>query len=511
MRISSLIASGLCMGALLVSCASSAKMADASGASSNPGGDQLKTTLAESFTRGRNTNPLSDYIFCADPTAVEFEGRLYVYGTNDHQEYEHNGRGGKNTYAAIRSLVVFSTDDMVNWTYHGAIPVGSIAPWILASWAPSITSRVEEDGKTHFYLYFSNSGAGVGVITATNPLGPWEDPLGRSLVDGRSPGIGVIEAPFDPGVAIDAQGRGWLALGGGEKNRIGSNYSPGNARIVKLGEDMISLDSEFVEIEAPYHFEANELNVMGDTWVYTFNNNWHPRNEWHIEGVTPPSACSMAYMTTKTPLIADSWEYRGQYFRNPGEMGMDYSNNHTHLHKYKGEWYLLFHSLLMQRAMKEPGGYRSICVANAKVDEDIVRIMEVKASQNGIAPAMSMNPYIKQNASTVWKTAAISFESIEGINGPRPVGKRGSWIANRQVDFGSAPGSTRLEITTGGAGALVLRLDSAKGTDTCVIPLSGTDRTSVDLPANIEGVHDIYWIYDGADIGFIDWMFIRED
>ena len=28
-------------------------------------------------------NPLVDHLFIADPTAVEYEGRLYVYGTND--------------------------------------------------------------------------------------------------------------------------------------------------------------------------------------------------------------------------------------------------------------------------------------------------------------------------------------------------------------------------------------------------------------------------------------------
>lgn len=47
-----------------------------------------------------------------------------------------------------------STDDMVNWTYHGLIKTDSIAPWIVASWAPSIVKRKEKDGKTHFYLYF---------------------------------------------------------------------------------------------------------------------------------------------------------------------------------------------------------------------------------------------------------------------------------------------------------------------------------------------------------------------
>ncbi len=59
----------------------------------------------------RNANPISGSVFCADPTAVEYEGRLYVYGTNDHQQSELDTT---NDYDRINSLVVFSTDDMVN-------------------------------------------------------------------------------------------------------------------------------------------------------------------------------------------------------------------------------------------------------------------------------------------------------------------------------------------------------------------------------------------------------------
>ena len=36
----------------------------------------------------QNRNPISTNIFCADPTAVEYEGRLYVYGTNDTEQAE---------------------------------------------------------------------------------------------------------------------------------------------------------------------------------------------------------------------------------------------------------------------------------------------------------------------------------------------------------------------------------------------------------------------------------------
>ena len=116
--------------------------------------------VSENAYKGEHTaNPLSSNIFCADPTAIEYNGRLYVYGTNDQQVLEDHGT--EMDYGYIKSLVVFSTDDMVNWIYHGRIEVGEIAPWIYNSWAPSICSRVEDDGLTHFYLYFSNGGAGV--------------------------------------------------------------------------------------------------------------------------------------------------------------------------------------------------------------------------------------------------------------------------------------------------------------------------------------------------------------
>ena len=133
-----------------------------------------------------NGNPLCPYLFTADPTAVEYEGRLYVYGTNDTEEYLKPGRkpGDGNTYGAIGTLTVLSSDDLVNWTYHGQIPAKALSgSWCGNSWAPSIVSRVESDGLTHFYLYFSNNGAGVGVLTSTSPVGPWTSPTKKALID----------------------------------------------------------------------------------------------------------------------------------------------------------------------------------------------------------------------------------------------------------------------------------------------------------------------------------------
>ena len=222
-----------------------AELADETAVSSLPA-EPLDITPGMQLKKAINGNPISAEIFCADPTSIEYQGRLYVYGTNDHQQYMEKGPDAENTYERIKSFVIFSTADMVNWTYHGTINTAAVAPWIIASWAPSVVSRVEEDGLTHFYLYFSDSGYGVGVLTATDPLGPWTDPLGRPLITPDTPGLHDCPQPFDPGVCLDENGVGWLSFGGGVAPG-GTDEMPGTARIVQLGNDLLSVGSEFAE------------------------------------------------------------------------------------------------------------------------------------------------------------------------------------------------------------------------------------------------------------------------
>lgn len=76
-------------------------------------------------------NPLITNLFAADPTSVEYNGRLYVFGTADEQQYRTRPKS-KNTYESIKSFIIISTEDMVNWRYEGEIDTKEIAPWIIA-------------------------------------------------------------------------------------------------------------------------------------------------------------------------------------------------------------------------------------------------------------------------------------------------------------------------------------------------------------------------------------------
>lgn len=460
-------------------------------------------------------NPISPNIFCADPTGVEYEGRLYIYGTNDQQQYEAVGDDGKNSYEHIKSLVIFSTEDMVNWEYHGIIDTAKIAPWIYNSWAPSVAARVEDDGLTHFYLYFSNNGNGVGVLTATHPLGPWSDPLGKPLIYQNMEGLENCPAPFDPGVCIDENGIGWLTFGGGtpaDESKVHTNVP----KIVKLGEDMFSFDSEFVSIDAPYFFEASELNYIDGTYYYTYSTNWQNRGTgWDYEGISAPPTCSMAYLTTQTPLDAESWEYRGAYFYNSGqnadgESGLRWGNNHTHFCEYQGTNYILHHTLLLEELMGGTAGFRSLMVDYLPMDTATGEIPITAASRKGVAQIKLLDPYSENSGAVMFTSADIGYTA-----GADPAAKSnadGAWIYVRGADFGYGAAEFIGEVK--GKGRIEVRLDDLSNEAVSFIEFDCTDLTrvcSTDF-AQFDGRnHNIYFVFSSVDIELNSWQFTKGD
>ena len=461
------------------------------------------------YKNERNANPISPSIFCADPTAVEYDGRLYVYGTNDQQQSEE---GTKNDYAHIKSLVVFSTDDMVNWIYHGRIEVDKIAPWISNSWAPSIASRVEEDGLTHFYLYFSNGGGGVGVITSTDPVGPWSDPLGEPLVYQNMPGLENCPAPFDPGVCIDENGTGWLTFGGGNAADGGVVHT-NVPKVARLGADMLSFDSEFVSIDAPYFLEASELNYIDGTYYYTYCNDWQNRNKWDRKDIPEPPTCSMAYMTTKTPLDADSWEYRGAYFYNAGqnadgESGMRWANNHTHFCEYQGTNYIVHHTLLLEELAGGTAGFRSIMVDYLPMNAADGEIPITAATRHGVSQIKLLDPYAENSGAVMFTSADIGY-----TDGNDPAAKSkadGAWIYVKGADFGY--GASAFTADVKGKGRIEVRLDSISGEAVSFIEFDNADYAKVRSAefSQFDGRnHNIYLVFSGADIELRSWQFTK--
>ena len=473
-------------------------------------------TLLSACKEATQINPICPYLFCADPTAIEHDGRLYVYGTNDQQQFNATEGLAANSYGYIKSLVVMSTEDLVNWTFHGTIDMEAVCgSWMAASWAPSVVSRVEDDGLTHFYLYFSNSGGGVGVITSTSPTGPWTDPLGQSLISADTPGLGLCSNPFDPGVVIDDDGTAWLAFGGGDPNAEGTELLPGNARIVRLGADMISLDSEIASIPAPYHFEANELNVMGGRLVYSYCTSWRERTDWSSYGSskTAPSSCSICYMTSNDPLNPDSWSYEGEYFANPGAAGFPYGNNHTRLQKFGSSYLLLYHTQWLEEQMGITGGYRSIGMNRATVLESRRSISAVTPSNTGTLQLTAQRPdaFVRQNAETLCTAIGVLPESDTEQDGFCLARiQSGGWSMVKGVSFGN-DGIAKFTARLQGEGTLEVRMGQLEADPLVTLDFSSADWAdfSVECDSQLVGTYDVYFVFTQAGDGtkFDSWQF----
>lgn len=496
-------------------------------------------TVATDYKGTTNGNPISTCVFCADPTAIEYDGRLYVYGTNDHQQFLKNNKSGSNGYGNIKSLVVFSTDDMVNWTFHGTIDVGKVCgSWCGQSWAPSAVWREKENTngtKTkEFFVYFANGGGSVGVIKSTvSPVGPFTSPLSQPMIRHGMPGVDPCNWVFDPGAVIDDNGVGWIAFGGGDPQSSGSKLWPGNSRIAKLKPSMTAFDGPAVNMPAPYLFEASELNMMNGRYVYTYNTSWSDRDDWSKfegrNGQPAPSACSMCYIVSDNPLDPDSWEYRGEYVPNEGNFGMGWGNNHTHLQLFNGAYYLFYHSTLLESNWNTgASGFRSIGVNKAAVNEETQKINKMTLNKTGVTAIKNLDPYELQQAETMASGGGITYENFKNIKTvpeKNTLGNdasenlyirmpAGSWTSVRKVDFGA--GAKSFMLRAKGTGKLEIRIGRSTGTASATVEFSSAKFTDylIDVDdTKFRGVKMVYFVFTESannTVQFDAWQFFEE-
>lgn len=232
--------------------------------------DTGKITITKGYKGVDDTNPLMTQRFGADPYAMVYRDRVYIYMTADVFEYNTDGNVKENTYSKIHQINMISTNDMVNFTDHGSINAASqtgIAKWAKNSWAPAAAWK-EIDGKDQFFLYFADGGGGIGVLQADSPIGPFRDPLGKGLITRKTPNCANVFWLFDPAVLMDDDGRAYLYFGGGVPE--GKAVAPGTARVVELGADMISIVGNPQTIEVPYLFEDSGIHKAGGKYYSYF-------------------------------------------------------------------------------------------------------------------------------------------------------------------------------------------------------------------------------------------------
>jgi beta-xylosidase len=180
----------------------------------------------------------------ADPEGVVFGDRYWVYPT-------YSARYEEQVF-----FDAFSSPDLVNWTKHSRILDTNRVTWAWrAMWAPSIIAK---DGR--YFLFFGANDiqndqqrGGIGVAVADKPEGPFQDYLGKPLVDRFHNGA----QPIDQFVFRDTDGQHYLIYGGWR-----------HCNIARLKADFRGFDpfpdsSTFKEVtpqgyvEGPFMFKRN--------------------------------------------------------------------------------------------------------------------------------------------------------------------------------------------------------------------------------------------------------------
>lgn len=420
-------------------------------------------------------NPLITDQFTADPTAREFNGRIYVYPSHDIPVEPGKGRPG---WFCMADYHVFSSENLTDWTDHGVIVSQNTVPWADSAayslWAPDC---VERNGKYYFYfpaparVKEGRFGMSVGVATSDSPSGPFTpepEPI---------KGVGGI----DPNVFIDKDGQAYLYWAG-----MGMS-------VAKLKANMTELASERQEIkdlpkgmkEGPFLFERNG--------VYYFT---YPHVENKIE--------RLEYAVGDNPL--GPFQFKGVVM---DESPTGCWTNHHSVVEYRGQWYLFYHhndlsphfdknrSIRADSLFFEPDGsirkvtptLRGVGLTPAGREIQIDRYTALDTSGSAIAFLDTSNRFLG------WKTE---------------LNKTGAWVRYNSVDFGSAGfGSVAVRAVSETGGTLEIRSCGPDGglIGRVTIPKSGEWMlTRSALKGKTSGVRNLrVSLVQGGPVS-VDWI-----
>ena len=268
----------------------------------------------------------------ADPEARIFENEYWIYPT----------------YSAVYNdqlyFDAFSSKDLVTWTPHKRIFEAKSTTWVRrAVWAPSI---INKDG--WYYLFFSANDiqndqqpGGIGVARARRPAGPFEDYLGKPLVDRFQNGA----QPIDPFVFTDTDRTHYLIYGGWR-----------HCNIVKLNADLTGFvphadGTTFKEITPEGYVEGSWMFVKDRKYYFM----------WSEGGWTGPNY-AVAYAIGDSPL--------GPFKRIAKILQQDPAvatgaGHHSVLHAPSGRTYIVYHRRPLGQKDRNA---RVVCIDEMKFD-----------------------------------------------------------------------------------------------------------------------------------------------
>ncbi len=474
--------------------------------------------LAKAVKPLMDHNPVMTQRFGADPYAMVYDGRVYLYMTGDDPMYDEAGNLKENNYSNIYTINVISSADLVNWTDHGTVYAASDkgqATWGANSWAPAAAYK-NIDGKDKFFLYFANNGNGIAVLEGDTPYGPFTDPIGGPLISRKTPTCAEVAWLFDPAVLMDDDGKAYIYFGGGVPTPDMA-ADPGTARVAKLADDMISLDGDPIPIKnVAYLFEDSGINKINGTYYYSYCSNFSMTQEAMSELgyrmgeiVTMKSDDPMGPFEPANPVLANPEHFFGRG-----------GNNHHCMFEFNGQWYIAYHSRILEEKMDMNGGYRSTNIDVIRFDENGAPTTSI-GTRAGVDQIGHLDPYAAVKAVTLSNSAGITTTQYGDIAKKYGSGDMivtgihdGSWISVSGADFGDEPAKkVTVKLRGKGKGAIRVSIDFPNSHEAAYIPVEADSDElvgiSADLLQDITGVHSVFMTFAGEGYEVYEWKFDR--
>ncbi|KAE8149530.1 glycosyl hydrolase [Aspergillus avenaceus] len=279
----------------------------------------------------------------ADPEARIYENKYWLYPTYSA------------AYDTQTFFDAFSSPNLLTWTKHPSILNFSSIPWSTnrAAWAPSVARSLSND----YYMYFSaGDGAGIGVAKSLSgePQGPFEDVLGRPLVAETVHGAQPIDAQVFRD--DDEQHSLYLYFGGWS-----------HAVVARLGQDMVTLESEFLEITPKGYVEGPWMLKRGGVYYFMFSVGGWGDDSYGVSYVTGTSPMG-PFSTTPTKILQ-------------GDNVVGKSTGHNSVFTPDGEnYYIVYHRRPVNETERD---HRVTCVDKMEFDDE-GNILPVTITAEGV-------------------------------------------------------------------------------------------------------------------------------
>lgn len=251
-------------------------------------------------------NPVFTDKYTADPAALVYNDKVYLYA--GHDECPDN----EERYI-MNEWLIYSSDDMVNWTEHEPFKVSSFEWASGDAWAAQV---IERNGKFYWYVTASHKdihGKAIGVAVSDSPVGPFKDARGSAMItNDMTKEVSISWDDIDPTVFIDDDGQAYLFWG----NQV--------LHYVKLKENMI-------EFEGPIHLVEGLPNYTEAPWI-------HKKGDWYYLSFAYEFPEKTAYAMSKS--IEGPWEFKGIL----NEVAGNSNTNHQAIIEFKGKDYFVYHN-----------------------------------------------------------------------------------------------------------------------------------------------------------------------